>query len=217
MQANTLAASHRTSAIKVETFDAGDYVLGLLKRAVANGQNISIQLDASSELELLSVHGEYFSRIPDRKRFFTTAARAFKVRILSNDEADELRRNGRFGRNIDELMWLAAHYASAGRLLKECRPDDVIHLKHWPNLSRLPHTVTTMRLAALFSRYPTSLKVATMMLKVPETEVYQFYSAAFSSGLAVTVNRKPRPGPDTLAPHRDRMLLSRILKRIAGI
>jgi hypothetical protein len=94
----------------------------------------------------------------------------------------------------------------------------VVLLKHWPNLTRLQTTPNAVRIAALFTRYPTSVSLAWHLLKIPQTELFDFYSAAHAAGWTVAVNRKPEiTNESEMKPHRDRGLLTLILNRIAGL
>jgi len=201
-------------------FDPNMYLLGILRRAVGGEQNVAVSLAGVGEIRVLTTRGDYFSDLPaDRmKQFCCQAAERYSVRKLSEREIAETLQAGRHGRNIDELMWHAALCVSQGRLPKGCRRDDVVLLKHWPNLTRLAATPNAVRIAALLTRYPTSVSLAYRLLKIPEKEMNEFYSAAHAAGWAVAVNRKPEITEESeLKPHRSRGLLALILNRIAGL
>ncbi len=198
-----------------EYFNPDDYVVGILRRAVANKQDVRIDLRSVAQIQVLTTRGEYFSSVGSLKTFFTAPAELFTVTCLSPEEASHLCASRGVGRNLDELMWQAAFYASAGRLMKGCFRDDVVQLRHWPNLTRLPAPPSAMRIAALLARYPTSVTLAGRLLKVPRNELYQFYSAARCAGVATAVNRKP--AEPVLKPHRNQTLLSLLLHKIAGL
>jgi hypothetical protein len=146
--------------------------------------------------------------------FITASPARLKVNILAAGD-HRIPEATKVGRNIDELMWQAAFYASEGRLMQGCYRDDVVELAYWPNLSRLPHTPNSMRIAALLTRHPTSIFFATRLLKVEPAEMYQFYSAARAAGLARPINRAVEE--PKLEPHRNQSLLSSLLKKIAGL
>lgn len=198
----------------VDYFNPDDYLLNTLRRATANEQDILLEVDGIGELLMLSSRGEYFPYVTDMAAFVTTAPDKCKLTILPNGD-DRIPSEDVIGRNIDELMWHAAFHASQGRMMEGCYRDDVVELEHWPNLSRLPHTPQTMRIAALLSRHPTSIYFAMRLLKVSTAEMYQFYSAARAAGLARPINRKPEE--PKLEPHRNQTLLSALLGKIARI
>lgn len=200
-------------------FDPDDYLLGILRHAVADGHNIAVSLGAG-EVCILTARGEYFTDLAPQalRQFCCRPAGQYAVRRLPEREAAKIERAGRYGRNLDELMWYAALCASQGRLIKGCRRDDVVLLKHWPNLTRIAATPNAVRIAALLTRYPTSVTLAYRLLKISLAELNEFYSGAHAAGWAVAVNRRPEIANESeLKPHRNRGLLALILNRIAGL
>ena len=199
----------------VTYFDPEDYVVHLIKRAVTHGQDATISAAGLGEVIILSDRGEYFPAVPSMVEFCTAPASRFNVNLLKPGSLPPAAANGH-GRNVDELMWQAAFYASNGRLMTGCYRDDVVELDHWPNLSRLPLTPNAVRIAALLTRHPTSITLAGRLLKVEREELYQFYSAARCAGIARAINRKEE-APPPLPPHRNQTLLSSLLSKIAGL
>lgn len=120
-------------------------------------------------------------------------------------------------RPIEELLWtigFTGYEPASCCSQKGCRPDDVIQLKRWPNLTRLPKTANTIRLVSLFSMRPTSVFLASRILKVEDDEVMRFYSAACYSGLAVRMNGSAEPYVPK--PHRQKKLIKLIFKYLSG-
>lgn len=202
---------------EVEFFDPSHYAIGLIQQAVVKRQNVGISGCSIGELYIFPDRGEYVSLILDNSEFFTLPAGDLRVRPLGKEEVKELVTQVRYGRNIDELMWLAAQIASNGRLMAGCKASDVIHLKHWPSFTRLPLNPNTLRLAALFSRSPTSLFVASRMLGIQQWEINEFYSAAKAAGLADTVNRPADLSTQNLKQYHNRSLLEKIIDRISSL
>lgn len=196
-----------------EYFSPDDYLINIIKRAVVNKQNIHVSLPYHGSVIIQSSTGEYIDNTEDLEAFCSLPAAEYKVSIISDNEvkAD----SKRIGRNIDELMWTIGFYVSSGRLMKGCYRDDVVELMHWPNLTRVPSTPNTMRLAALLSQYPTSITLAYRFLKIEKEEAYQVYTAARCAGLVRAVNRVPEE--PQLKPHRNQALLGLLLKKIARI
>lgn len=119
-------------------------------------------------------------------------------------------------RPMEELLWVIGYTGYVPNdccFDKGCRTEDVIQLKRWPNLTRLPKDGNSIRLASLFSLRPTSVYLAGRILKVELDEVKRFYNAACSAGLAVRMNGeqvewKPRP-------HRRQKLISAIFSYLS--
>lgn len=210
--ATTLANDARTEG--VEYFDADQCLLNTFRRATANGQDIHLAVDGLGEVVMLSKRGEYFAELADPEAFFTSDPNNARLSVLAEGDS-RIPPTTTIGRNIDELIWQAAFHASQGRLMPGCYRDDVVELELWPNLSRLPHTPQSMRIAALLSRHPTSIFFASRLLKVSAAEMYQFYSAAHAAGFARPINRTPEE--PQLKPHRNQTLLSALLGKIARL
>jgi hypothetical protein len=195
-------------------FNPDHYLVGLLRRAVANRQDVGIDGGDLGGILVLSARGEFFAS-GDIPALCTAPADRLRVSSLSAAKAEAIAQERGIGRNLDELMWQAGYYASNGRLMDGCFRDDVVQLRHWPNLTRLPASGSAMRISALLTRYPTSISFAARLLKAPRSEMYAFYTAARCAGLAVAINRKPVE--PVLKPHRNQPLLGLLLNKIAGL
>ncbi len=199
--------------IEDDVFRADDYLINIIKRAVTNSQNIHVSIIGSGYITIMASIGEYLDNTDDIESFCMAPASKYKVTVLNKKDVNVDSANP--GRNIDELMWIAGFYASSGRLMEGCYRDDVVELMHWPNLTRLPSTPNTMRLASLLSSHPTSITLAQRFLRIDKAEAYQFYTAARCAGLARAVNRTPEE--PTLKPHRNQALLGLLLNKISRI
>lgn len=201
-------------AVGVDYFDPDAYLLGGLRRATANGQDVSFELSGHGKLLVSSSRAIYVAQTDDLPALLTADGRALKPTVMASSQVLDLI-GGKRGRHIDELMWQAAHHVSEGRLMKGLYRDDVVSLTQWPNLSRLPHTPNALRIATLLFRHPTVLILAARMLKVSEAELFQFYSAAAAAGIAKPVNRAPQE--IALPPHRNHGLLSALFRKVTGM
>lgn len=169
-------------------FSSADFLIGLVKRAMAAGSNIQYSLPGLGHLSVFPSQREYFSAVPDMQAFCSAAASRFTVTPLRSEERAPRHEAGS-PRNISELLWHAAFHASQGRLVEShyngdpVRIFDVIRFQHWPNLTRLPMTPNTMRICALLTRQPSSILLVSRKLGIEQEEVFQVYSAACSSGI----------------------------------
>ncbi|MFA4968605.1 MAG: hypothetical protein WC540_03170 [Sulfuritalea sp.] len=206
-----------------ETFAAEDYFLGLAQR-VASGSTIThIFLDGVGEVIIDPLRSRYVAFMPDAEAFYLTPAASFQTaptRTCSFPDFPE--------RDLAELLWTAAHHASAGRLLAGCSKYDVVKLRHWPNLSRLPATPSAMRLCAFLSRRPSALHLARKLAGVDEGEAYGFYSAALSAGVLELVSRAtalspseaepaPEQAPATTRRAADQSVLRLLWSKVSGL
>lgn len=120
-------------------------------------------------------------------------------------------------RPLEELLWTIGYTGyrpTSCCTNKGCRVEDVIQLKRWPNLTRLPSSSNTIRLASLFSMRPTSIFLASKILKVETEEVMRFYNAACYSGLAIRMNGEPEPLRQR--PHRKHKLIKTLFSYLGG-
>lgn len=175
-----------------EYFSSGEYLLGILKRAIASQSNVEISLGTMGNVSLFPSVGVYFASASDMPEFCRAPASRFKTTALSKDIC-EPRHHASSARNISEILWQAAFHASRGRLVESRSSGepvqiyDVIKFHHWPNLTRLPMTPNTMRIFALLTRQPSSIVLVPRKLGVEPEEVFQVYSAACSSGIVHVV------------------------------
>jgi hypothetical protein len=200
----------------MEKFNAQDYLLGILQKAIAKKKNISVVHDRIGELLVFTEQGEYHSEINDFPGFCRTPANELKVREIKDKDVQSTSQKRGVGRNIDELMWQSAYYASQGRLMEGLSLTDVVHMKHWPNLTRLPCNFNSFQMAAMMTKHPTTIVFAHRVLKVPQNEINEFYSAAYCSGLAEMLNSPPVELSE-IAESKEGTLLSRIIGRIANL
>ncbi len=207
-------------------FSADDYLITPVRRAVQHKQDVLIAMNGVDQLLVRGQSGEYFAATGvDMAALCTAPATRLHVTVadagaLRTNQAAASKRNElslKAMRNLDELLWMAGFYASAGRLLEGCNGFDVVQIRHWPNLSRLPHTPNTMRIVAMLTRHPTSISLAHRLLKIDPKELYQIYSAARCAGLIIVVNGSADAPEPILKPHRNQTLLSHLLAKIAGL
>lgn len=202
------------------SFDPAHCLLGLVQRVLASDQAVMVHVPGIGAIAIVPARREYFTELDeDQLAAFCRAPVATVVTKRFGEAAiQQLEATGTLGRNVDELLWRAALYAAQGRLLKGCVRDDVVLLKAWPNLTRLPSTPNAIRIAALLTRYPTTVSLAHRLLRIPVEEMNEFYSAAHAAGLAVAVNRKPeRNDEEIIKPHRQRGLLGQLFERVIGL
>lgn len=200
----------------MEIFNPQDYLLGKLQKAVAKKKDISVKHQQLGEIFMFTEKGEFHSDISDINNFFQAPVSEFKVSDLSTKEANAVTQEKGFGRNIDELMWLAGYFASQGRLMDGLSLTDVVRMKRWPNLTRLPNNFNSFQMSAMLTKHPTTIMFAQRVLKIPEQEVCEFYSAAYCAGLAEMLNTPPVELSE-VAETKEGTLLSRIIGRIANL
>ncbi|MBE9516256.1 MAG: hypothetical protein IME93_04710 [Proteobacteria bacterium] len=203
----------------VEYFDVQNYALGLIKKAVDDGRDISLRHEVHGNVYVLASKGLCLAVLRNEEAFFTTAANKISSSSMSVAEVEAILHNSTSYRPIEELLWQAGHYASQGRLPEGyCEVIDVVQLDHWPNLTRLPSTANAVPMAALLNRHASSLKLAARMLKIGLDEMCIFYTAARMADIARPINRKDVVKEVTQLPeHNNRGLLAKLFAKAASL
>lgn len=201
---------------KIDYFEPRNYFIGCLQSIVEKRKTVCIELENFGKIYLLTSQHGYFNSSRSLKDFCIIKNANYKIRPLSSVEIDTLFLSRNDFRPLDELLWSASFYASGGRLLAgSCSPINVIQLKRWPNLTRLPCTENSIQIAALLTRHPCSIKIVSRMLEIPIQEVCQFYSAASAAGLLKIINHKIA-APD-MKPHKNRNILGMLFNKVASL
>lgn len=175
-------------ATEITYFSPGNYFIGIVDQIMSGNKNARIDLANNGAVILLASQNIFYSQVRDMEQFCRAPASQFTIRFLNQADITSLHGHGK-PKNIKDLLWQAAFYASEGRLIESCTNGgatqiyDVIKLHHWPNLTRLPITANTMRICALLSRSPSSIMLIHRKLGIEAEEVFQIYSAACSAGL----------------------------------
>jgi CheY-like chemotaxis protein len=91
---------------------------------------------------------------------------------------------------LEAFLWKLALYTYRGRLPQGTDVQEPVYLRYWPNLTRLEPVPNGMRIASLWSRQPASLASLIGRLRIPQRQVFAFYAAANSIGLAGPATRQ---------------------------
>lgn len=83
---------------------------------------------------------------------------------------------------LKDLIWYVAYKSSQGRLLQGSSPEDIVNLLQWPNF-KLPECGNYVRLAAFMHSNALALGEIAASVKMPVTDIYNFYNACFLIGL----------------------------------
>ncbi|MES9827994.1 MAG: hypothetical protein ABW201_07010 [Candidatus Thiodiazotropha sp.] len=131
-------------------------------------------------------------------------------------ETNLLRLSKQTPQNMDALLWKVTLWSARGRLPLNTDIHAPVHLRQWPNLTRLLSISPFLRIAALWSRTPLSLLQTVDALGMEARYVCAFYSACHNLGL---VQLQTIPGGEEMVqtqkaePSR-KGLLGRILNHL---
>lgn len=209
-----------SSATAETHYDPERYLIGLLRKAVRDSKTAVIQADIYGKIAIRGGDRLCFTDIGDTDlaKVCTLAADKFQYNEADIDEIEAIYGKECQWKGSDDLLWRAAYYASGGRLLKGSQRDDVVALKYWPNLTRVPAPEVAIRWCALVSRYPTSIALSARILKVAPEEIHAIYSAARASGAAAPINKGAATEQDIEKKQvRNRGLLGKLLNKVSGL
>jgi len=85
--------------------------------------------------------------------------------------------------DIDSFLWDLALWTYKGSLPKNTDLHKKNILTYWPDLPRLTQIPNAMRIAALWVSCPMALVETIDVLKIPQENVFDFYTAAYTLGL----------------------------------
>lgn len=118
--------------------------------------------------------------------------------------------------SLDALRWRLALLTYRGRLPKGTPLQTRIHLRHWPNVTRLDETPNAMRIAALWVAHPMSLERIAEALVIPQRDVFAFYAGISAIRLVNVAKRASDQLVETAPPikHPDRGFLRRVVRQL---
>ncbi len=169
---------------------------------------------------------------PDTKHLFTEmrwrylksismmdlAASPVKLSLISADSIPAVSSKDPRIHNAEEMIWSIATWSSRGRVPTGTPLDHPVHLRHWPNLTRLSEIPGAMQMSALWIKQPTSLLDTAVFLGIPYRHVFSFYVACQTLGLVhIEVTAQPAHiKTETNAPitTEKRGLFSRMLSKL---
>jgi hypothetical protein len=169
-----------------EVFAPQSCLLGILQEAMRSGQGLSLTAPRQPQILICPEAQSFYSvvGVEALSDFCTLPAQAIQASPLARAEIERLSQERKMSRQaLDELLWLAALYGSQGRLLQGCAADAVVHLKHWPQVSHLPHYRAYLRIAAFMNQNATELAHIAAATGMPLAMVYDFHNACEILGL----------------------------------
>ena len=199
-------------------------ILASLEKSAGQQCILYVQCWRNRQLILLPDQDRAYSDLADTQiKNLGVAALSdeFTIEIdhVCNKELPASETDGLRPMSIDHLIWDLTLRTARGRVPVGTDLSAPFYLHSWPNFPRLPHTPHGMRIASLWAGNPRTLDDIAQSLEIDQADVYSFYSAAVTTGLAGSAIRQ---ADSLIAPKevmRDkptkRGLLASILRRIS--
>ena len=118
---------------------------------------------------------------------------------------------------IEPFLWKLTLRSCRGRVPVSTNLDLPVKLLKWPNFTRVTITPNAMRIAALWSKQPTSLLNTAAILSIPLYHVFLFYSAAVSLNLVTLASAAPsgeNTSTSTVKRHSYRSIFQVLLNKL---
>lgn len=119
--------------------------------------------------------------------------------------------------DIDALLWKVSLWSARGRLPLGTLTDTSIGLRRWPNLTRLLASPQFIRIAALWTKSPSTLSKTAELLNIEGRYVRAFFSACYALELTQTMSNtgdQNMLANNASKPTAQTSLLRRILRRL---
>jgi hypothetical protein len=201
-------------------FDPEKYLVGMLREAflVATKWEVPTQFDCGAGFMVVDAErNELHSSLDEAEMQALASApltRRSKVQTLSNLDYARFKQalqdsgKAQCGR-LDDGIWRAALWGSAGRLPAGTNPARTVFLRQWPNLTRLTPTPQAPRLAALWALRGGNVLDSCRQFNLEQRHVIGFYNGVWALNLITDdgsfARRTQRKGA------RNRGLLTRLL------
>ncbi|POZ53953.1 hypothetical protein [Methylovulum psychrotolerans] len=158
---------------------------GLLKALLDDSpEPIWIVVDKTIDIWLDPVQSLYYSQANLEELMpYCTADSRILINTMTASELQRLVEKRQIAaKPLNNLIWYVAFKSSQGRLLAGNSPDDIVHLKGWPNL-RLPEGRDFIKLAAFMHNNTLALADIAEATRLPLPKIYNFYNACYLVGL----------------------------------
>lgn len=165
--------------ISIQNFNATDGLLGVVRKASDQGQDVAVLHDGkplllifpSIQKVLLAAESSVLKSLCEQK----------VVDVATRPVAEEhLKAKAKL--SITACIWQFALWTSNGRLPKEIGLNTNIQLKSWPNLTRLAPLAESMRLSAFLTKTPASPLMLHKLMSVNERDLADYVTATYVSG-----------------------------------
>ena len=160
------------------------YFLGILLESIASGRCYECKSACGSLLYVSSHQKKYFfsTKKTNLNELLLRSVDDFTVTELSPMDFEQTTKSME-PKKLNELLWSATVVGSQGRLMKGHGLDDVIHLKHWPDIAHIKATNHYLIIAAFMSRNTVDMKTIANQTEQTLADVIDFHNACDVLGL----------------------------------
>ncbi|MCK4492774.1 MAG: hypothetical protein KAU26_01860, partial [Methylococcales bacterium] len=173
------------------------YFLGILLESIASGRRYDCKSPCGAHLYVCSNQKKYFfsANKTNLNELLLRSADDFMVTELSQMDFEQITKSME-SKKLNDLLWSAAVAGSQGRLMKGHGLNDVIHLKHWPDIAHIKTANHYLIIAAFMSRNTVDIETIANQTEQTLEDVIDFHNACDVLGLiehddVYSLNSKP--------------------------
>ena len=188
---------------KLETFDANQGLLGILRQVARQNDNVALIVDNKPILMYFAdINRVLLAVAPARLEQLCQDANAI-IHLKKIGDHPEWKQHAKA--QIDSCLWQFAIWTSKGRLPSELNVNQPVFLRSWPNITRLAYIPDAMRLSAFLTKSPVNLPMTYKMIRVELGDLLNFISACHVTNLLhlTQVNLGSAVDIDTRTPAND--------------
>lgn len=205
-------------------YDTTQYLQGFLQTAiklgVEKGSVVTLSSPAFGKIEVYPFARKVFTSATGATLYAASRIplRPGDVAVELSPDAPQFPVSDERVEALDAFLWKFALWASRGRLPLGTDLSSPVVLNHWPNLPRLLNPPHATRIAGLWSRRATSLPTTVDVLRIPQRNVFAFYSACAALDLIMPDRRNlVRPVVvETPLPQEKRTLFRMLMNKLTG-
>lgn len=215
------AAYRDASRREALCYDPDQYLQGALARAIrrATRSGIAQSLEGLGKLLVVDpVRQQILTDMRDKylRSVCLQSSRTVKIQLRPT-RVDAHATEDVVWHDCDATLWKVALWCSRGRMPLGTAPDTPVHVRAWPNFTRLASPPHAIQIIASWNRQPVALLETATELGIPRRAVFSVFSACRALGL-VESGAAPlitRTGPDAPGGRAvPRQLLGTLLGRL---
>jgi hypothetical protein len=217
------SASSSNNAAGLTGYKPEEFLGGLLKKILADGNPCTLQLAGTPALHVVpedqmcyTVDMDLSENSPVQKMWLKTTSDHFLKQPIDSARLS-LIRDDFTAYDIQTFIWLSALQSSNGNLLAGHTLTNPIRLKEWPNFSVLPYDPLHMQLAAFMLKNTASIPRISANTRQPLPAVVNFYNACTMLDL-INIEKTAKETPEntkTISTEK-KGLLQNIFQRLMG-
>ena len=171
--------------VKIAFFDPEQGLLGQLLSNEDNFTFFNLNNTAGSSKLYINVTDRTFyssNKLEALDGLFSSDESLIPQSLTENELQQVILNEGLKAQPLDNLIWHITFNSSQGKIIKGYNPNDIVHLKRWPDIT-LPGCRSLIKLAAYMQSNAANLETAQQKTRFSIEQINNFYNACKVIGL----------------------------------